>query len=400
MQEIFRTKFSKHFDTGQVDGQGRKVFQAHITMYPQHYQHPTLGWLDNVLEWEDELGFGNKVKQANHNLRIWNKTLRVGFMSGVFVDYTLPNKTPGFSGRECLIPDAWANSDLKYTVTPEGVKGDIILKAPGHPSAFQFPVKATGCTPQLEGDWLYYYRNGEKVGRAHPPYTVDALGNRGEVALALDGDTIALVPDPIWLAGAVYPIVIDPTTTLQPDATAGKDTHVRADSPSYNFGNASELETMGDPSYIRRSLIEFTSGLPATGSTIALSDLTLNDIQAAGTAIVDIHRTTQSWLEMGATWINQPAHNAGVEASLTVTAGGFYTFNITSLTAGWVAGTYPNYGLLIKHNNENNPGVRHIFASSDYWDTAARPKLVITYSLGGGVPPFGTINTLGRRLIA
>ncbi|MHB1167349.1 MAG: DNRLRE domain-containing protein, partial [Carboxydocellales bacterium] len=323
-----------------------------------------------------------------------------GFEKGIHVDYTLPDKAPNFAGRECLIPDAWTNSDLKYTVTPDGVKGDILLKAPGHPTSFIFPLKATGCTPQLEGQWLRFYCNGEPVGRIHPATMVDSSGQPGQAALGFDGGNVIITPDPIWLASATYPIKIDPTTTLQPDATAGKDAYVYQGAANSNYGTAPSFASGGYSGQLLRSFLQFDiSGIVGN---IDSAILTLYCVAVVGSAhSILAKKITSSWVETTVTYGFQPTiDNVTIYGTTAITTQGrTYDMDITVLTQAWKNGTFVNNGFIIDGDTTASYSE---YASSDNSTTANRPKLVITYTESGTntVPPFGPINALGRRLIA
>jgi hypothetical protein len=59
--------------------------------------------------------------------------------------------------------------------------------------------------------------------------------------------------------------------------------------------------------------------------------------------------------------------------------GRWYTFSVASLVQGWVDGSVPNNGLLLRSNLD--PLTAHIFffASAEHFDPAQRPRLAVTY---------------------
>jgi hypothetical protein len=211
-----RDKFSKHYlrDDGLID--------TEISISPIHHKNESGQFEDDVLDWELEKGFGKKLKKANHQLRLWNNTLRFGFDKNVYVDYVLPVNVDNasYQGNKCKLTDAWGCTDLEYTITPSGIKEDIILKQPGHPAMFVFPISTKNCTPVLDGNRLIYKdSNGNIIGQVNPPFMTDTDGNIGEVDILYDGVTLAFVPDVEFLTRAVYPVAIDPTTVTL-DATS------------------------------------------------------------------------------------------------------------------------------------------------------------------------------------
>jgi hypothetical protein len=63
---------------------------------------------------------------------------------------------------------------------------------------------------------------------------------------------------------------------------------------------------------------------------------------------VNVHRITDAWEELAVTWNNfGGAYNAGIEGSFVVDAIDWRTVDVTTLVAGWLNGSYANYGLLL-----------------------------------------------------
>ena len=69
------------------------------------------------------------------------------------------------------------------------------------------------------------------------------------------------------------------------------------------------------------------------------------------------HDMVSNWNQRisGTNWTTAGGdYNATVEASVASSANGSTTtWNIQSLIQGWVSGTYPNYGLMIKRADES-----------------------------------------------
>lgn len=380
MKELIekRTKYAKHYDLG-----GGKR-QAVITQHPQHFFNN--GWQDINTNWLLESGFGQKVQQAEHHLRLYNdgkERLRFGFGNGVYVDYELPGALNVFTG-EASKSGAWENTDLKYTVTPEGIKGEIILKDAGHPAEFSFPLRTVNCTPIVEGNALLFVSGVQVVGRIPAPYMVDAEGEIGPVALSYDGGKVTFTPDAEWLEGAAYPVTIDPTTTIQPDQTAGKDTALTTYSPDSNYGTNQYIYAGARSNLTSRLLIQFDLSSIPTGASISSTDLSLycNNVEAASGKSLSAHKITTAWDESTATWNNQPSYDGTAIDTISVAdVSAWYAWDITSLASGWHGGTITNYGAIIKAVNEADTASYKRFYSSDYTtDTSLRPKLVVEYT--------------------
>lgn len=180
------------------------------------------------------------------------------------------------------------------------------------------------------------------------------------------------------------------TTTIQPDATDGKDTYISDASTTTNYGTNTYLRIQNTSTDLRRSLLHFD-----------LASLAQNDIMldasvwlyrsggGATSADTNVHRVTQNWTESGATWDTYdgsndwPVNNDGgdydtqIEDTTTVAAGvdTWYSWDITNLTKGWMNDTYQNNGMIFISDFDSD---YHRFLSSDYTvDTSLRPKLVV-----------------------
>ena len=392
MQEIIgkRTRNSKHFDIG--NGQ----IQAILTKHDQHY-HDGTDWQDIDTTWEIEAGFGRKIKKAKHNLRIHTqgikKTLRFGFSKGIFVDYTIPNIPGNYSGSVCTFIDSWTNTDLVYTVTPEGIKNDIILKTIGHPSSLSFPIQTTGCTTQLEGNSLVFYSSGNIIGKIPAPYMEDANGEIGSVALDYDGNNVRFVPDPIWLTSAAYPVTIDPTTIIQPDATVGKDAALvyRTTDGAFgdnNLGSVPVIPIGWDSNiYPNEGVLEFDLSSVPPNSLVTSCLLELYMYTYAGlltnTCDISFKNFSTSWVENTITWNNKPIRRATpltTFTGFTGTMNAMNSFNITTNAQDWI--TSGNNGLYIFDPNPYVNNNKKGFKSSDDATASNRPKLTVIYTTG------------------
>lgn len=94
---------------------------------------------------------------------------------------------------------------------------------------------------------------------------------------------------------------------------------------------------------------------------------------------LDIQRLTTSWDAATATWAapwSKPGGDYAPEpiASSIIYADGPYTWRLDALVAGWVNGTLPNYGMLLKPVKLDKSRFR-AFASTD----GNGPELTVTY---------------------
>lgn len=275
-----------------------------------------------------------------------------------------------------------------FTLNERGIKHEIVLDY-RPPQNFIARVIRTGNLPSgfIE----------------HPVICIDASGSR---YLVDEGNPAGLRN---FLDGAIYPVIIDPTYTLQPDGTAGLDTYLQSSTPTTNRGGntvfyVGELTSGADT---LRTLIKFDlSGIPAsevcTSATLSLWH-TLND--ASNTRTMRVYRQLRDWVETQATW------NIWKTSNNWATAGGFNAADCEqtdigsrsfvaaeangekqwTLTASKIEemydGAFTNNGFMIKNDTEANDA--HEFRSSDSGTAGERPKLVIiTTTDDGGSPIF------------
>lgn len=95
--------------------------------------------------------------------------------------------------------------------------------------------------------------------------------------------------------------------------------------------------------------------------------------------VVNVHRVINPWMENIVTWNNfGGAYTSEIYASFTVSTVGWYEVDITNLVAGWMNGTFENYGLLLAQNEFSAP--RTFFNSTENYLNP--PYLEICYTDG------------------
>ena len=211
-----------------------------------------------------------------------------------------------------------------------------------------------------------------------------------------------------WLAAATYPVHVDPTITLQPDAAAGVDANLYSGSPNSNYGTSSIAYIgCGSSGSLYRHLLKFDlSSLPDNAILIS-SILTLYQTNArTNPNTIEIFRSKRAWVESQATW-NEYATgsswqepggfgaddcDATVIGSRTFTVpetAGYRDFVLTPMTKADL--DFGN-GWLLKAADEVTRDEDRGFRTSDYYTTAYCPRLVIEYIAGTGVTDALTAN--------
>jgi hypothetical protein len=186
---------------------------------------------------------------------------------------------------------------------------------------------------------------------------------------------------------------------LQPGAD-GKDAMVSILEPSTNFGNYRYLTANFGPATEVRGFADFEGLSAISGATVNSAYLELW-IDTANSTDYDfgIYRVTASWEESSVTWSNQPAFVAEPYAKIKVSgaAGGPYTWDVKTLVQEWAAGTYVNYGLLLKRVNMQYPSNWPYFCSGDNATASYHPRLRLEYTPPAVMPSsLGQIKTLLR----
>jgi hypothetical protein len=301
---------------------------------------------------------------------------RVGFGVGQDVTYSpigVREVTPVVDGRTATYADLWAGVDVILTVTPEGIKEDLVAK-PGAGNSFAWDATLRGVVLDPSGEYVEPL-TGKCVGRLLPPTAEYADGVR-PCEMTIAGTRITITAEPGWRR-------IDPTTTIQPDGTAGIDTYLDSVSPTTNYGSATQLYTYGT----RRAMHQFSlAGIPV-GAVIPAASLQIYANTCAAGNVITANPLTQAWNEAQATWNNRITDTAWTSAGGTYTASypatattpisGWVTWNVLSMVQAWFAGTIPNYGLLLRQTTGSDVIG---FYSSDYTDDPTlRPKLVVTW---------------------
>lgn len=124
-------------------------------------------------------------------------------------------------------PGLWANSTLRWTHGVSVIQKEIVLSAAGHPASFRFSAKTSpGSSWEVSDGVLIVRQGGVEKMRTQDAYGKDANGDHIRATLTLD-DTwgpggaypiLRITPNADDMAGAVYPVVIDPTTTISGDS--------------------------------------------------------------------------------------------------------------------------------------------------------------------------------------
>ncbi len=206
------------------------------------------------------------------------------------------------------------------------------------------------------------------------------------------------------------------TVIIQPNGTDGKDNFLWETRLGENYGAIDEL-WVGNWSDEKNltTLIEFN--LPSTTGTISGATLSLYcyylDNKTSGVN-VSVYPLSAMWTEgSGASYIipstsdscwnnrttNTPWNTPGGDyytypsSNMAVThVDAWFSWDVTEIVKAWANGSMENNGFLLKGNSTGNTYNFAGFRSSDFSDSAFRPKLTLLYSVEID-PPVAPITT-------
>jgi hypothetical protein len=175
-------------------------------------------------------------------------------------------------------------------------------------------------------------------------------------------------------------LLVYPATPVRSDeqqvVTSTRDASISQGAPTVNNGAATTMSTHTAQNANQRSLVRFDLSTTGLNANTALKTSTLNLVPTTPLFISrsqEVHRITGTtdWTEAGVTWNTRNGALAwatpGGDFDATATdtqpsgtaAGTAISFNVlsdatsTNISQGWVSGTIPNYGLLVKDQLED-----------------------------------------------
>jgi RHS repeat-associated protein len=315
---------------------------------------------------------------------------------------------PAVSGSTATYADAFDGVDAAYDAQPGGVKETLTLADASAPSSYGFGIDASaGLTPSLRDDGAVVFRDDDGRPRFWlPAPTVQdadaAAPTNSHVAYRLSDDhqTLTVVVDPDWLAGAAFPVKVDPTVYLGGESSctlASGSLAATADC------DGTTLKVGHDASHTYRAAVRFSgidAAVPRTASVIGaeLSMYLESQTTAGATTPVNVVGLATQ-LGGGATWNTYNGTNAWSTPGGDIAAGptdalpakttmipiavdGWVNFDIAQLAEKWVRDpATANNGLLVKAVDETANNVLN-YDGTTY--DHGNPTLSINYELHPG----------------
>ena len=306
-----------------------------------------------------------------------------------------------------LYPEAFDGVDIRYTIGPESLKEDLVLKHTDAVKVFTWRYAPGVLKARQDGaDIVFEDTDGMEVYRLSAPYMTDAAGEESHgLTLTLTDDggkknkevSVTLAVDTEWLQAAerVYPVVIDPVVTTTVERDKIQDCHVSSFYNTDNFYNSHILKTGKVDGSVLRSYLKFT--LPAIDNTSEMVTsawfVAIRRPGGSDQRRIDIHRVTKDWNSKTVTWDNKPSYDAKV-ADYIAFSGSELTrlvFDITGVVKDWYADGR-NYGLMMKEHGEEEGTYNEYISSDDNLNdnTSTRPQIIIEYVSCAGLEDFWT----------
>ncbi|HXD12181.1 MAG TPA: DNRLRE domain-containing protein, partial [Anaerolineales bacterium] len=221
----------------------------------------------------------------------------------------------------------------------------------------------TASTDNIGVTGYQVFRNGIQIGTApgasYVDATVQAQTSYNYYVKAVDGAGLTSTSSNTV---SVTTPVQGATLTFAPVA----DTYVQSDTPTTNYGTATQIIADSSPS--RNMFIKFTVTGVGTNSILS-AKLRIYCVDASPVG-GEFHRVADtSWSETAINWNNAPPADAAILGSLgTVAVGGWYEVDVTSLITG--DGTYG-----LKVNSSSADGA---YYSTKEGTAGFAPQLVVT----------------------
>lgn len=137
---------------------------------------------------------------------------------------------------------------------------------------------------------------------------------------------------------------------------------------------------------IARSLIKFDTSIISPGTSISgavLQVYLVGSYDYPGTTrTITTYRIGSAWSEYAVTWNTAPSMGEAYGSTgVTHGAWGWYSFDVTNLVRGWINGTLPNYGVMLRGPEWSGSDSSWKAFSTREWPYP--PQLIITYSALG-----------------
>jgi YD repeat-containing protein len=283
------------------------------------------------------------------------------------------------TGTTVTYAGALPGTDLVYEVSAEGYKETLVLSK-GAAGKLAWDLEVTGFALALgSGGEVQVTLGGATVARMPAPVATDSAPEPATTtptwsltAAGAGSYTLLATLDPLFLASATYPVVVDPGT-LQDAPSA--DAYVNKNQGGNNFGTETTFRTGPSGSYL--AFVKFPTTWHTPGRLIYSAELWVKNIsEASGGANVIAKRVTAGWNETGITWNNKPAVSTTPNPQNTnAPTGDWFVFQLKNLYQLYNDGTYPDYGVRLESTDD-----KRFHAKEGACTPSCDPYLLLSYN--------------------
>ena len=307
-------------------------------------------------------------------------------------------------GNIIAYADAWQGASLEYFVGCTLVRKNIIISSTAAPKKYQFSLKASGLTPQVNGRSLEFIGSDGQVKAYIPrPFMEDSEGIISDdvvvdYVIAGNGNVhITYTPDQAWLADPSrrYPVLLDPGTELEELSSASAyvdeydyDRKFGQDHPLYlRLGVYRGLFISESRSWV---LLDFNLSSLPKNTYIHSASISMHCYDAVGGKTnphkANVVSFSKVWLQNTVTWENASMPENRVDIEQNVDS---YGANLPNGEEAWTTPVNPS---VIKSMVENPSKSILIWTfDSDYYirrfhseeaavDSTLKPRLTVYYS--------------------
>ncbi len=285
--------------------------------------------------------------------------------------------------------NAFEHTDLVYRIGNGYVKEYMVLNDPDAPTEFSFVYDTEGYTAEYteNGGIGFFDTEGEPAFELGSLFAVDSAEayteelsyHIGETANGRTEITVSLSAEFAQAPEREYPIMIDPSVMIS-GSDKTQDSFVSSKNPTSNYYLDEHIRMGWNSGYnIRRTYIRFDLPSSIPSQSITQAYMSLKKYGAGSTPSLKAYRVTESWTSSTITWNNKPV-STSISASDTAEAmtNNWYRFYVTDIVRQWYAGTYQNYGFMVRDSDESGTSSWSTFYSSDA-ASPNKPELRITY---------------------
>lgn len=291
------------------------------------------------------------------------------------------------------------NVDLEYIVTPQRLKENIIVNDVSALKPFEFTLKIDDyLRMEVQEDNSINFIDidtGEKLWEIAKPYAIDSsekslrtdnilytFGKKMYGGIEYDSITIEL-QDEEFLSNAIYPIMIDPTVSINDS----RDTYIYSTQGSTSYGTDNPVRMGNDGSQGYSALLYFNlTGIPIK-SVISEAKVNLylvTNFGYDGNTYLNIkaYKITSAWNE-NVIWSNAPAYSYPTYYGTTrfdnsISINQWCAVSVLSLIQSAILDLPSYYGIEFIADSYNGYGRLIDFKSDE--DTSYKPYLTVTYN--------------------